>query len=129
MVQMDLAPQRSATLRRTAHEVAVGRVDPADPRCDERLIRMHGIGPWTLQRLGLHGRGEVDSFPAGDLAYVKLVGVLAGLGRRATVEEVEEFFAPYAPFRGLAGAFVLRGSGSVSAAARGLPLAPDALAA
>ena len=34
--------------------------------------------------------------------YIKLVGRLARLGRRATVEEVEEFFAPYAPFRGLA---------------------------
>jgi hypothetical protein len=40
---------------------------------------------------------------------VKLVGYLAGLGRRATVEEVEEYFAPYAPFRGLAGAFALAG--------------------
>ena len=43
-----------------------------------------------------------DSLPAGDLMYLKLVGRLARLGRRATVEEVEEFFAPYRPFRGLA---------------------------
>jgi DNA-3-methyladenine glycosylase II len=55
----------------------------------------------------LHGRGDPDSLPAGDLAYVKLVGYLEGLGRRATVEEVEEYFAPYAPFRGLAGAYAL----------------------
>ena len=38
--------------------------------------------------------------------YIKLVGQLAGLGRRATVEEVEEFFAPYEPFRGLAGSWL-----------------------
>ena len=57
----------------------------------------------------MHGRGDPDSLPAGDLAYVKLVGHLAGLGRRATVEEVEEYFAPYAPFRGLAGSFALAG--------------------
>ena len=70
--------------------------------------------------LGFSGRGEPDSLPAGDLAYVKLVGSLAGLGRRATVEEVEEYFAPYAPFRGLAGAFALaRWHGSV---AQGPPL-------
>jgi hypothetical protein len=37
--------------------------------------------------------------------YIKLVGRLAGLGRRATVEEVEEFYAPFAPFRGLAAAW------------------------
>ena len=62
------------------------------------------IGPWTVQCLGLRGRGDPDSLPAGDLGFVKLVGRLGGDGRRATVEEVEEFFAPYAPFRGLAGA-------------------------
>ena len=88
---------------RCAREVAAGRVDPADAADDRRLLAISGIGPWTLQVLGLAGRGDPDSLPAGDLAYVKLVGVLAGLGRRATVEEVEEYFAPYAPFRGLAG--------------------------
>jgi 3-methyladenine DNA glycosylase/8-oxoguanine DNA glycosylase len=62
-----------------------------------------------MQCLALHGRGDPDALPAGDLAYLKLVGRLAGMRRRATVEEVEEFFAPYAPYRGLAGAFVLHG--------------------
>jgi 3-methyladenine DNA glycosylase/8-oxoguanine DNA glycosylase len=103
----DLAAGRALALIAVAREVAAGRVDPGDPAGDVRLRRIRGIGPWTLQCLGLHGRGEPDSLPAGDLAYVKLVGRLAGLGRRATVEEVEEFFAPYEPYRGLAGSFVL----------------------
>jgi len=104
---MDLAPSRALALIACAREVARGRVDPADPEGDRRLQRIPGIGRWTLQILGYHGRGEPDSLPAGDLAYVKLVGALAGLGRRATVEEVEEYFAPYAPFRALAGTFAL----------------------
>ncbi len=107
LASMDLAPSRAIALIRCAREVAAGRVDPACAEDDLRLSRIPGIGPWTLQVLGLAGRGEPDSLPAGDLAYVKLVGVLAGLGRRATVEEVEEYFAPYAPFRGLAGSFAL----------------------
>ena len=45
----------------------------------------------------------------GTSAYIKLVGRLAGLGRRATVAEVEEFYAPYEPYRGLAGAITLAG--------------------
>ena len=53
-----------------------------------------------MQCLGLYGRGDLDSLPAGDLAYVKLVGHLAKLGRRATAAEVEEYFAPYAPVGG-----------------------------
>ncbi len=107
LASMDLAPSRALALIKCAREVAAGRVDPADAADDARLHRISGIGPWTLQVLGFHGRGEPDSLPAGDLAYVKLVGSLAGLGRRATVDEVEEYFAPYAPFRGLAGSFAL----------------------
>jgi DNA-3-methyladenine glycosylase II len=105
----DLSGGRSVALRRAAHEVVAGRCDPADPEGDRRLQQISGIGPWTVQCLGLFGRGEPDSLPAGDLGYIKLVGRLAGEGRRATVEEVERFFAPYAPFRGLAGELALRG--------------------
>jgi 3-methyladenine DNA glycosylase/8-oxoguanine DNA glycosylase len=109
LASMDLSAGRSVAMVRCAREVAHGRARLEDPSADRRLLAISEIGPWTVQCLGLHGRGEPDSLPAGDLAYVKLVGHLAGLGRRATVEEVEEYFAPYAPFRGLAGAFALAG--------------------
>jgi DNA-3-methyladenine glycosylase II len=109
LASMDLSAGRSVAMVRCAREVARGRARLDDPSCDRRLLAISEIGPWTLQCLGLHGRGDPDSLPAGDLAYVKLVGHLACLGRRATVEEVEEYFAPYAPFRGLAGAFALAG--------------------
>jgi 3-methyladenine DNA glycosylase/8-oxoguanine DNA glycosylase len=109
LASMDLSQGRSIAMVRCAREVARGRVKLDDPAADRRLLAIPEIGPWTIQCLGLHGRGDPDSLPAGDLAYVKLVGHLAGLGRRATVEEVEEYFAPYAPFRGLAGAFALVG--------------------
>jgi 3-methyladenine DNA glycosylase/8-oxoguanine DNA glycosylase len=109
LASMDLSQGRSVAMVHCAREVARGRADLSDPGADRRLLAIPEIGPWTIQCLGLHGRGEPDSLPAGDLAYVKLVGYLEGLGRRATVPEVEEYFAPYAPFRGLAGAYALAG--------------------
>ena len=109
LASMDLSQGRSEAMVRCAREVARGRARLDDPGCDARLLAISGIGPWTIQCLGLAGRGEPDSLPAGDLAYVKLVGYLTELGRRATVEEVEEYFAPYAPFRGLAGTYALVG--------------------
>jgi 3-methyladenine DNA glycosylase/8-oxoguanine DNA glycosylase len=111
LVSMELTEARALAMIRCARDVAAGRIDPADPASDRRLLAIREIGPWTVQCLGFHGRGEPDSLPAGDLAYVKLVGHLKGLGRRATVEEVEEFFAPYEPFRGLAGRFALAAHG------------------
>lgn len=103
LAAMDLSPGRALALRAVAREIAAGRVSPGEPAGDARLLAIPEIGPWTVQCLGLFGRGDPDSLPAGDLIYLKLVGRLARLGRRATVEEVEEFYAPYAPFRGLAG--------------------------
>jgi 3-methyladenine DNA glycosylase/8-oxoguanine DNA glycosylase len=102
---MDLSARRALALRSVAAEIAAGRMDPAERSADARLLRVPEVGPWTVQCLGLYGRGDFDSLPAGDLNYLKLVGKLARLGRRATVEEVEEFYAPYAPFRGLAGSW------------------------
>lgn len=109
LAAMDLAPARAEALRRVAKAVAGGRCSLDSPAADRRLLAMPQIGPWTVQCLGLFGRGEMDSLPAGDLGYIKLVGRLAGLGRRATVAEVEEFYAPYEPFRGQAGALTLAG--------------------
>jgi DNA-3-methyladenine glycosylase II len=106
---MDLSGGRSMALRRLARDVAAGRCDIATPAGDARLLATPQIGPWTVQCLALFGRGEMDSLPAGDLGYIKLVGRLAGLGRRATVPEVEEFYAPYEPYRGLVGSLTLAG--------------------
>ncbi|HEX5609305.1 MAG TPA: hypothetical protein VFX45_04335 [Solirubrobacterales bacterium] len=117
---MDLAGTRAIALRRVAREVATGRCAIESAAADRRLLAIPQIGPWTVQCLGLFGRGEMDSLPAGDLAYIKLVGHLAGLGRRATVPEVEEFYAQYEPYRGLVGALTL--AGLYRAVASGRPL-------
>jgi 3-methyladenine DNA glycosylase/8-oxoguanine DNA glycosylase len=106
----DLAPKRALAMIRVAREVASGRVD-----LDEhepawlRLRALPEIGSWTVEKLALEGQGRDDMLPAGDLAYVKLVGRLAGLGRRASEAEVREFFEPYAPFQALAGTYVVAG--------------------
>jgi len=109
LASMDLSPTRAAALRQVAKVVAGGRCGLDSPAADGRLLAIPQIGPWTVQCLALFGRGEMDSLPAGDLGYIKLVGRLAGLGRRANVAEVEEFYAPYEPYRGLVGSLTLAG--------------------
>ena len=99
-----LSPFRSIAMVKVAREVTRGRADLAEHEPTWRRLRqVKGIGSWTVESLALHGQGRDDQIPAGDLAYVKLVGRLRRMGRRATEEEVRDFFAPYAPFAGLAG--------------------------
>lgn len=127
LCSFDLAPRRALALVRAACEVARGRVDlHADDheRGWRRLLRIPEIGSWTVETLALLGQGRYDQLPAGDLAYRKLVGRLRSGGDprvRAEEEDVRAFFAPYAPWRGLAGAYALRAAApalrSVAAAA------------
>jgi len=107
--QMELVGKRAVALRRLASDVAGGRCRIESKEGDRRLLALPQIGPWTVQCLGLFGRNDLDSLPAGDLGYIKLVGRLNGGGRRATIPEVEEFYAPYEPYRGLVGALTLSG--------------------
>jgi 3-methyladenine DNA glycosylase/8-oxoguanine DNA glycosylase len=109
LASMDLSPTRSSALLRVAKVVASGRCQLDSPASDHRLLAIPQVGPWTVQCLALFGRGDMDSLPAGDLGYIKLVGRLAGLGRRASIAEVEEFYAPYEPYRGMVGALTLAG--------------------
>jgi DNA-3-methyladenine glycosylase II len=111
---LDLAAGRALALRRAAREVAAGRVDlraSDHERGWRRLRAIPGIGAWTVESLALHGQGRYDQLPAGDLAYIKLVGRLRTGNPRARAEEseVREFFAPYAPWAGLVGAHLLAG--------------------
>jgi len=115
-----LTETRALALVRLAREVASGRVNLAEPdheRGWQRLARIRGVGPWTLETLAFTGQGRLDQIPAGDLAYLKLVGRLRSPDprARATEEEVRELFAPYAPWAGLAGLHALHGAGNAAA--------------
>jgi 3-methyladenine DNA glycosylase/8-oxoguanine DNA glycosylase len=103
-----LAPKRSIALVRAAREVASGRADLGrhEPSW-RRLLRIPNIGNWTIEMLAFEGQGRDDMLPALDLKYVKLVGALAGLGRRATEDEVRAFFAPYDEHAALAGIYAI----------------------
>jgi 3-methyladenine DNA glycosylase/8-oxoguanine DNA glycosylase len=94
---------------RVAREVASGRADLSEHEPAWRRLRsIPNIGDWTLEMLAVEGQGRDDKLPALDVAYLKLVGRLAGLGRRATESEVRNFFAPYGEYAALAGCYALQ---------------------
>jgi len=105
-----LAPKRALAMVKASREVASGRADLASDHeyAWRRLRTIPNVGSWTVEKLAFEGQGRDDQIPAGDLAFVKLVGRLAGLRRRATEDEVRAFFAPYGEWAGLAAAYALR---------------------
>jgi len=114
---LDLAPSRALAMVRAAREVASGRAvleGEAAPEDGWRRLRaIRGIGSWTIAVLGLHGQQRYDQLPAGDLAYLKLVGRSLrpedGPHARADEDEVRRFFARFeqAGWAGLAGLHAL----------------------
>jgi 3-methyladenine DNA glycosylase/8-oxoguanine DNA glycosylase len=110
---LDLSAGRSLALVKCAREVAAGRVDLRDADHEagwRRLRRIPGIGSWTLEILAVQGQGRHDQVPAGDLNLIKLVARMrtSDPHARATEDEVREFFAPYAPWGGLAAVYAQR---------------------
>jgi len=97
-----LAGKRALALLRAA------RVDLDAPDWRARLLAIPEIGTWTVEIVALHGRGELDVIPAGDLGYLKLVGRLATGHPKAVADEAEVrgFFSAYAPWAGLAGEYL-----------------------
>jgi DNA-3-methyladenine glycosylase II len=75
-----------------------------------RLLAIREIGTWTVEMVALHGLGRLDVVPAGDLGYLKLVGRLVTGRPKAIADEAEVrgFFAPYAPWAGLAASYLIR---------------------
>src|SRR4051812_20267169 len=66
----DLSAGRSLALLMCAREVASGRVDLLSAEHEAgwaRLLRVRGIGSWTIEKLAVHGQGRDDMLPAGDL--------------------------------------------------------------
>jgi 3-methyladenine DNA glycosylase/8-oxoguanine DNA glycosylase len=120
---LDLSAGRAVALVKAAREVALGRVDlwsPDHERGWARLRAIPGIGSWTVEVLALHGQGRLDQIPAGDLAFLKLVGRLQSGGdphARAGEDDVRAFFAPYEGWMGLAATHALGGKATGGGAA------------
>ena len=113
LASFGLSEGRARLLARVAAAIARGRIDLYESdheRTWQRLRAIPGIGSWTVQMLALTGQGRLDQLPAGDLGFLKLVGRLRGGNprARATEAEVDEFFARFDPWAGLAGMHALR---------------------
>jgi len=97
--------QKTAYVRGLAREMLHGGLDLAalealtDSTIRDRLVRLKGIGNWTVDVYLIIVLHRLDLFPVGDLAAVSGVRELKGLPRATPVAEVAAAAEPWAPYR------------------------------
>src|SRR4029078_4018702 len=80
---------------------AVGEMD-ADV-AHEKLVALHGVGPWTADIYLLFCLGHADAFPAGDLAVQESLRIGFNLRKRPDAERLTKIAEAWRPWRGGAG--------------------------
>lgn len=77
---------------------AVGAMD-AD-LAHEKLVALHGVGPWTADIYLLFCLGHSDAWPAGDLALQEAARIAFNLRKRPNVKQFIKLAEPWRPWRG-----------------------------
>lgn len=103
-----LSRAKTACCLGVAEEAAAGRLDLdalagcSDEEVRAELLRLRGIGPWTVDVYLLFALRRPDAWPAGDLALQKAVAVAKGLAGVPKAKELEVLAEVWRPWRGVA---------------------------
>jgi DNA-3-methyladenine glycosylase II len=95
--------QKIEYTRLLAAEIAEGRLDLQqlnqldEPQIRDRLIRLKGIGHWTIDMYVLMSLHFADIFPPGDLATIKAVYELKLVSAAASKTEIVEYMKRFSP--------------------------------
>lgn len=104
---LGLPSSRAATLYNLAYAIAHEGLDlsphaPLEETCTE-LLKLKGMGPWTVSYIALRALRDPDAFPDGDLGLQKAAAPLdAPLGGRLTAKELKTLAQDWRPWRGYA---------------------------
>lgn len=77
-------------------------VQLGDETVRERLVQIHGIGPWTADIFVMFAIGRADAWAPGDLALQVAAGRVLGLEAKPTAVELSEIAERWRPWRGVA---------------------------
>ncbi len=102
---------KGQALRALADAVMQGRLPlerwVEDPPADEiraELLRLRGIGPWTVDYALLRGFGWVDGSLHGDAAVRRGLQALLGTAERPSADQTRRWLAAFSPWRALVAA-------------------------
>jgi len=82
--------------------------DMTDDEIMKKLIKVRGIGPWTVQNLLLFGLGRPNLFPVADIGLQNAIKKYFNLDRKPTKEEMESYSKDWAPYLSYASLYLWR---------------------
>lgn len=66
------------------------------------LVKIKGIGKWTINNYQLFVLKDLNAWPGGDLAVQESIKILKGLKKRPNEKEADKFAENWKPYRGSA---------------------------
>lgn len=80
----------------------------SDEEILKKLIKIRGIGPWTVQNLLLFGLGRPNLFPIADIGIQNALKKLKGLDQKPTVLQMQEWAKEWEPYLSYASLYLWR---------------------
>jgi DNA-3-methyladenine glycosylase II len=112
LMPFGLSRRKAEYLIGIADEVQSGRLDLATlakmsgEDVQKRLVEIRGIGAWTADNFRLFALGDMDAWPANDIALQEGMKLLKSLDERPNGKMLETLGEAWRPYRG-AGALML----------------------
>ncbi len=97
-----------------AKEVVNGRLNFAElaqqsnEEITKQLIRLRGVGPWTVQNFLMFGLGRANLFPAADIGLQNALKFHFQLDRKPTLAEIEQYQQEWEPYLSYASLYLWR---------------------
>ena len=70
------------------------------------LIKIKGIGQWTINNYKIFALQDIDAWPSADLALQEAVKIIKQLNNRPNQDEMEKIGKTWKPYRGAAALFL-----------------------
>jgi DNA-3-methyladenine glycosylase II len=108
LLAIGFSRQKARYARELARAIEAGSLDlealtsREDDEVDRELQAIPGIGPWTTTIYRLMVLRRPDAWPTGDIALAESIGVVKGLGRRPSADELPAIAEPWRPWRAVA---------------------------
>lgn len=80
----------------------------SDEKVYAELIKIRGIGPWTIENFLMFALGRPNLFPKRDIGLQNAIKKLYKLDRKPTIKEMERYSRAWKPYLSYASLYLWR---------------------